>query len=278
MTAPVFGIILLAALLHALWNSLVKVSGDRAGLLGLISLGHVVLGAVMVGFVPFPALASWPYIAASTVIHFGYYALLNRSYRLGDLSLIYPIARGIAPAIVTLGAAVTADEHLPPVALVGIAVVSVGVMALSGGPLRGGGKALVAAIGTGATIGAYSLVDGLGVRLSGAPLGYIAWLFIFEIFVVLFVFSRPHRRILGQGRRFLVTGIGGGLISATAYGLVIFAKTLAPLGLVSTLRESSVLFAALIGVVFLHERPWKRRLGAALVVLAGVLLIAASQA
>jgi len=274
MSAPVFAIVLLAALLHAIWNSLVKLAGDRAALLGLISLGHVLLGAALVGFVPLPDSASWPYIIGSTVIHFGYYALLNRSYRLGDLSLVYPIARGVAPVLVTLGAAYGANEHLSETALAGVAAVSLGVVALSGNPLRGGGRALVSALATGATIGAYSLVDGLGVRASLAPVGYIAWLFLFEIFVVLFVFGRPKRRIHHLPGRVLATGIIGGLISASAYGLVIFAKSLAPLGLVSTLRESSVLFAAVIGVVFLHERPWRRRLGASFIVLCGVLFIA----
>jgi len=255
---------------------LVKLSADRVALLGLISLGNVVMGLLLVGFVPWPAPVSWLFIGASTVIHFAYYALLNRSYRLGDLSLIYPIARGIAPVLVALGAALAAHERLSIPATVGVGVVSLGVMALAGNPLRGGRPALVSALGTGATIGAYSLVDGLGARASGAPLGYIAWLFLFEIFVVLFVFGRTGRRIHRLPRPVLLVGLGGGLISASAYGLVIFAATLAPLGLVSSLRESSVLFAALIGVVFLHERPWRRRLGAAVLVLGGVVVIAVS--
>jgi drug/metabolite transporter (DMT)-like permease len=276
MTAGLLALVLGAAFLHASWNALVKAADERASVFGLLSLGHVALGVALAAGSPLPAPQSWPYLAASTVIHFGYYALLNLSYRLGDLSLIYPVARGIVPVLVALGATVGAGEALGAQVWAGIVAVSAGVIALSGGLRRGAlrGGAIASALLTGLTIAAYSLVDGLGVRLSGAPAGYIGWLFILEIFVTLFVFSSGNRRLWRTSPRTLAIGLAGGLISASAYAMVIWAKALAPLGVVSALRETSVLFAALIGVTFLGERPWRRRIGAAVTVALGVALIA----
>ena len=275
MSSTVFAIVLLAALLHALWNAVVKVSDDRTATLGLISFGHVVLGCVLALFVAAPALASWPYIVASTLIHFAYYFMLNRSYRLGDLSVVYPIARGIAPLLVALGAVVAAEEYLPFWVWVGIAAISTGILLLSSQSLRKNPSPamILTALATGASIAAYSLVDGLGVRQSQSPLGYIAWLFILEILVTGFILHRRGRKMLHLSRAAWIAGIGGGLISAVAYGLVIYAKALAPLGAVSALRETSVLFAALIGVIVLGERPWRLRLFAALIVATGVALV-----
>ncbi len=276
MTAGLLALVLGAALLHAVWNALVKLAAERASVFGLLALGHVALGVVLAAASPLPAPRSWPYLAASTLIHFGYYALLNLSYRLGDLSLVYPVARGIAPVLVALGATMAAGEVLAAPVWAGIVAVSAGVVALSGGMRRGAlrGGAVLPALLTGLTIAAYSLVDGLGVRLSGAPAGYIGWLFILEIFVTIFVFSSGGRRLWTTRPRTLALGLAGGLISASAYGMVIWAKALAPLGVVSALRETSVLIAALIGVTFLRERPWRRRIWAGAVVALGVALIA----
>jgi len=276
MSGFVLAVVLLAASLHAAWNALVKVAGDRTAMLGLISLGHVGLGVSLALMVPLPALASWPYILASTVIHFGYYFTLNRSYQLGDLSVVYPIARGVAPLLVAFGALGFANERLAVPVWVGIGAISVGILLLSLQSLRRNptpGVVLMALM-TGLTIAAYSLVDGLGVRLSQAPLGYIAWLFMFEIFVAGFIFLRRGRRMLHLSRITVLVGFSGGIVSASAYGLVIYAKTLAPLGMVSALRETSVLFAAMIGVVLLGERPWKLRMLAAGIVVIGVILVA----
>jgi drug/metabolite transporter (DMT)-like permease len=276
MSTATFAIVLSAAILHASWNAMLKVSSDKVVMLGLISTGHVVLGAIVVLNVPLPAVASWPFLAASTVIHFGYYALLNYSYRIGDLSQVYPIARGIVPVLVTLGAQYSVGEVLPPQTWIGILVVSGGVMLLSIGNLRNGASRAVIglAVTTGFIIAAYSVVDGLGVRQAEQALSYIGWLFVLELPVVIFIVHR-RRHLLGKiPARTIVLGVSGGLISALAYGLVIYAKEFSPLGVVSALRETSVLFAAMIGVVLLGERPWQSRLAAAIVVVSGVVLIA----
>ena len=273
MTLPVLGIVLTAAFLHALWNALVKSSGDRAVTLGLIALGHCVPAILLLPFVDVPAIAAVPYIIASTVIHWAYYYYLNISYRFGDLSLIYPIARGCAPVMVALGAMVWADEALPLIAWIGILTVSAGIMILAtvrNADKRGIGAALL----TSAIIAAYSIVDGIGIRVSGAPIGYVVWLFAAEICVAAFVLSTRLTRTKALPPKALILGLTGGVISGLAYGLALYAKTLAPIGIVSAIRETSVIFAALIGVIWMREGPAGRRLIAASVVALGVIILA----
>ncbi|PIE16857.1 MAG: hypothetical protein CSA68_00865 [Rhodobacterales bacterium] len=268
-------IVLSAAMLHALWNALVKASDNRLAVLGLIAMGNVVLGVVIACFSPIPNVASWWYILGSTAIHFAYFFLLYHSYRLGDLSHVYPIARGMAPVLVALGAQVFAGETLPPLAWLGILTASAGIFILSGNVFRGTTPPIVVltAMATGVIIASYSLVDGIGVRLAGSESGYIGWLFIFQIFPGLFIFQRIGVEARHISRKTLYMGLMGGVIAAMAYGLVIYAKSFSALGMVSTLRETSVVFAAIIGMVWLHERPWKKRLFASCIVAAGVILM-----
>lgn len=268
-------LVLTAAVFHAGWNALIKGTGERMIVLGVISAVNVAVGLVLICMVPLPAPASWPYIAASTVIHFAYYGFLLLSYRLGDLSQMYPVARGIAPVLVALGAYFFAGEQLPLAAWVGILIVSFGISLLAWGVewSRSGGKALMAALVTGFMIASYSVVDGIGVRLAESALGYIGWLFVFEGYVAVFIFYRERAKLMEADCSIYRIGILGGLLSAGAYGLVIFAKTLAPLGSVSAVRESSVIITALIGVVLLGERPWKLRVVAALLVVCGVVVL-----
>ncbi len=278
MTAFVVVIILSAAILHAVWNAIVKTAADRTTTLGLVALGHVIPGAVMVAYLPLPELESLGYVALSTLIHFGYFYLLGQAYKHGDLSVVYPIARGIVPALVALWAMVFADEILPLQAWAGIALIGLGIQLSSWQALKSGvGRmALLYALGTGVCISLYSLVDGLGVRLSGNTLSYWAWGAFGHLFIAAFIGLR-RRRVLAQiPTRHWVIGLAGGFVSMTAYGLVLFAKNFAPLGAVSALRETSVIFAALIGFIFLREGNWIRRLGAAVVMAIGVAMIGSS--
>jgi drug/metabolite transporter (DMT)-like permease len=269
-------VILAAALLHAVWNTVVKAATDRTATLGLVALGHVIPGLAMVAVLPLPAPESWPYLLASTVVHFGYFYMLGQAYRHGDLSVVYPIARGIVPALVALWAVIFAGEHLPAQAWGGIAVIALGIQLSSWAALRKGvGRAsLFFALGTGVCISAYSLIDGLGVRLSGQTLSYWAWHAVLHIFVTGFVFWRRGRVMLTLPRQTWALGLAGGMVSMTAYGLVLYAKNFAPLGVVSALRETSVIFAALIGFLVLGEGNPLRRLAAAAMMAAGVALIA----
>ncbi|WP_299786952.1 DMT family transporter [uncultured Marivita sp.] len=275
MTLPVLAIVLSAALLHALWNALVKASGDRAITLGLVATGHCLPAILLLPFVPAPLAAAFPFIIASTVIHWGYYYFLDISYRFGDLSLIYPIARGTAPVMVALGATIWADEYLSLWAWIGILTVSAGIMILAA--VRHADKrGIVAALINSAIIAAYSVVDGIGIRVSGAPIGYVVWLFAAEIFVAVFVIGSRFGRARSISTKALALGLAGGVISGVAYGLALFAKTLAPIGIVSAIRETSVIFAALIGVIWLREGPANRRLLAAAIVACGIMILALS--
>ena len=278
MTLAIGLLVLSAALLHAVWNALVKVSDDKAIVLGLISLGHVIPGLFIVMVVPLPPIESVPYIIASTIIHWVYYFLLNTAYRIGDFSLIYPIARGLAPVLIALGSQIWIGEKLPVLAWTGILTVSGGIMILTRGSFSGAipPSAIVAAVGVALAVTAYSLVDGVGIRISGNALSYIGWLFVNEIFVAAFIFSSQFRRLRVVSVRTLYIGFAGGVISGLAYAMVLYAKTLAPLGIISALRETSVIFAAIIGVIWFKEGPRNQRLFAALIVVVGIGLIAVS--
>lgn len=273
--------VLIAAVLHASWNAIVKGSGDRALAMAAVAGAHVVVGGTALLFVETPAAAAWPFIIASAIIHYAYYAFLFLSYRFGDLSHVYPIARGIAPILVALGALVFAGEMLPPKGWAGVLAVSVGIGVLAfrrNGALVAERSAVMAALATGLMIASYSVVDGMGIRRSEAPPGYIAWIFFLEFPVTLGVLGYRGATLATVPRRAAAVAFSGGLLSVLAYGLVLYAKTIAPLGAVSAVRESSVIIAALIGVVFFHERPWARRVLSALIVAAGVILLATASA
>ncbi|MEE9375238.1 MAG: EamA family transporter [Rhizobiaceae bacterium] len=279
MGAPSAFVILLvlgAAFLHAFWNAMIKGSTDRVLTMGLVNLGHALFGLVMVFLFLPPAPESWPFIAGSTFIHLFYYGFLVWAYRHGDLSQVYPIARGIAPLMIALGAQFFAGEYLSKGAWAGITLVSIGIGVLMLDRKAGSihKQALYAALLTGFTIAAYSIVDGMGVRLSGNPFGYIGWLFLLEIIPAFgFLFFR-RKALKSVGSKLYCYGLAGGLISSAAYGLAIYAKTLTTLGAVSALRESSVIIAALIGVIWFKERPWEMRVISALIVAAGVIILA----
>lgn len=278
MSSFALGLVLSAAVLHATWNAMVKSGGDRAIVLAAVSIATFLMGAATVILTPLPAAAAWPFILLSAALHFGYYVFLYYAYRFGDLSHVYPIARGIAPALVAAGAYLTIGEELSGPALAGLAAISVGIMLLSFGrkAARGDPRALAFALGTGAIIAAYSVTDGIGVRLSEAPFGYIGWLMALEFPVAIVVLYR--RRRSGRpidGRSFRV-GLAGGVLSVIAYGAVIYANSFTHLAAVSAVRESSVIFASLIGLVIFGERPWPRRLVSACIVAAGVITLASA--
>lgn len=278
MSGIALAIVLIAAGLHASWNALVKFATDRAITLAVVSAMHALGGVVLLCLYPSPAPASWIYIVGSTLTHYVYYVFLLQSYRLGDLSQVYPISRGMAPALVALGAYFSIGEALPLWGWIGLGAVSGGIalLALQRGATQADPKALIAASITGMLIACYSVMDGIGVRLSDSPFGYMGWVFLLDLPVGLFVLYRRRAGLRDIDRRSLGLGMIGGLFAVSAYGLVIYAKTVAPLGAVSAVRESSVIIAALIGVVIFKERPWPGRLLAASVVAGGVILLATS--
>jgi drug/metabolite transporter (DMT)-like permease len=229
-------------------------------------------------FLPLPDLEMIPYIIASTVIHWGYYYLLNMSYRVGDLSLVYPIARGSTPLLVAIPAFLFLGEELSLEGWAGLLLISGGIMILSFRPSSTGRPrlAILLALGTAITIAAYSLLDGLGVRISDKAFSYIAWLFVAEGLIVFYIFSTRMERLRALSRKQILIGLSGGVLSALAYALALYAKTLAPLGMVSALRETSVIFAALIGLFWFGEGPARPRLIAAVIVSTGIIMLAMS--
>lgn len=276
MSPSIIAIILSAAMLHAVWNTIVKTAADRTTTLGLVAFGHVFPGAVMIILLPLPSAESFFYIILSTVVHFAYYFLLGRAYQHGDLSVVYPIARGIVPALVSLWAMLLLGEVLPLFVWVGIGLIVTGILLSNWKVLRSGvGKtALGLALGTGMCISIYSLVDGVGVRVSGNTLSYWAWGAFLHLFIAVFVGWRRRLTLAHLPLKIWVVGISGGIVSMTAYGLVLYAKNFAPLGAVSALRETSVIFATLIGFFILKEGNWKRRLSAAVLMVIGIAFIA----
>ena len=276
MTPDIFLIVLSAALMHAAWNAIVKGAGDRTVTFGLVAVGHTVPALAVAPFLPLPPLDSVPYIIASTLIHWGYYYFLNTAYRFGDLSLVYPIARGITPLLVAVPALILLDESLSTAGWAGLFCVSAGILVLTVRRHKAAQLPLAVgmALATGGTIAAYSLVDGIGVRLAPQALSYIVWLFIAEGLVVFYIFATRTDRLRAMSRKQVWTGLIGGVLSALAYGLVLYAKTKAPIGMVSALRETSVIFAAMIGLFWFGEGPVRTRLTAAAVVACGIILLA----
>src|SRR5690349_4736949 len=238
----------------------------------------VVVGAAIVVAAPSPDRSSWPYVGVSAALHVVYMVLLMRAYHIGDFGQMYPISRGTAPWLVAIGAAVFAGEALPALRLLGVAVISIGLVCLvfaGGVPTRKQRAAIAAALLTGVTIAAYTTVDGLGVRLAGTAAGYTGWLFLLQgpaLPIVALVVRREQ--LFSQARRHLWAGLTGGALSLLAYGLVLWAQTRGQLALVAALRESSVVVGALIGALVFHERFGRWRVLAAVLVAAGILLIA----
>lgn len=281
MDAGILALVLLAAALHASWNALVKVGGDpfvRLAVLNLVS-GLCALPLLLV--VAPPAAASWPYLAGSVVIHLAYNTTLAYGYRLGDLSHVYPIARGIAPPLVALGAWLMAGESPGPIGVLAILVISGAIASLAfserwrPGPLA----PVCLALATGLAIAGYTICDGLGGRAAGDVLGYIAWLFVLDAVPFGLIVVLWRRRDLVPALR--ASGgapVVGGMLSLGAYGLVIWAMSQAPMASVSALRETSVIMAALIGTRLLREPLGVRRVVAASVVALGVVLLEAGPA
>ncbi|MDF3413235.1 EamA family transporter [Sulfitobacter sp. M57] len=275
MSAPIIAVILSAALLHAVWNAIVKTAADRTTMLGLVALGQVLPAAVMIVLLPLPNMQSMPYIVISTVVHWGYYYFLGRAYAHGDLGVVYPIARGVVPALVSLWAFLLLGEVLPAAVWGGIALIVTGIILSNWRALRSGvgATALNLSLCTGLCISVYSVVDGIGVRLSGDTLSYWAWGAFLHLFIAGFAGWNGRDGLADLPIKVWIIGLAGGAVSMIAYGLVLYAKNFAPLGAVSALRETSVIFATLIGYFLLKEGNLARRLTAAMLMALGIAMI-----
>ena len=267
-------LILFAALLHASWNALLRGGADRLWSMTVMCLAVAIASTGIAVFLPAPDLASWFYVVLSAVLHVGYNLFLVRSYKVGDLGQTYPISRGSSPILITLFASLFAGETVGPGALLGIALVSGGIISLAFKGRRLAVPSLPYALGTGVFIAAYSVTDGVGARLSGAPLAYTVWMCaLWGVLMPMVYVGMRSAKSLFTPRPGFITAFIGGLVSLLAYGIVIYAMTGAPMGAVSALRETSVLFAALIGYFFLGETLTVRKVLACVVIATGTILI-----
>jgi len=270
-------LVLLAALLHAGWNAMAKSGGAPEYSIASYRLVSALCCLPLLFLFPLPLAASWPMLLASVVIHTAYYLTLSKSYRSGDLSQVYPLFRGLAPVLVVIGAALFASEYLPPGAMLGIGLISLGLISITfaGGAV---GKipplALRWGLATSVLIAAYTVADGIGVRAAGNPFSYILWLFVLEpVPIGLWLLARDRRGWAGYLRAKPAKIGAGAFAAAAAYGMVIYAMGVAPLALVSSLRETSVIFAALIGSFLFREPFGRQRIIAAVLVCCGVVLM-----
>lgn len=271
--------VLFAALLHASWNAMIKGGGDV-----LLDTAAIVAGAGLVALpflfvVPIPAPASWPYIGASVVIHIAYYYLMINAYRSGDLSLVYPLMRGVAPLITGVLGIVTLREMPGALNWLGMLLISAGVVALA---LRSvhhspSGRAVGFALMNALVIAVYTIVDGTGARLAGDAWAYIVWLFVLDALpFTLYMLVRHKSEFLDALNRRRARGLVGGALSAGAYAISVWAMTKAPVALVASLRETSVLFATLIGARLLKEHLTPRRWAGVVAVVLGVVALKAA--
>ncbi|PYE87224.1 DMT family transporter [Phyllobacterium leguminum] len=278
MSGTVVLIVLFGAFLHASWNAVVKSSGDKF-LNAVIVVGAAgLIAAVALPFLPAPDRSSWSYLATSMVLQVIYLCLVAAAYKSGDMSQAYPIMRGTPPLLVALVSGPLIGEVLPFARWVGIGFISGGVLALAFEARRraaiGSGRTTMLALVNAMFIAAYTLVDGIGVRKSGAPAAYTMWVFVLNALpLVIWTLAMHRDRILPHLRGRLHLAFIGGVGTLGSYGLALWAMTMAPIAVVSALRETSILFAIVISAIFLKERIGFQRIVAAVLIVIGVVII-----
>ncbi len=272
--AVLYGLVILSALAHPAWNAIVKSAADRVMAMVAIRCVGLVLGLAILPFVDWPAAPAWKWLALTALVQFGYYALLIRSYDIGDMSVVYPLARGLAPVLTTLATFLVIDEALSAAQLGAVLLISLGIMVLSRG--AGASRAAVGtALATGASVAAYSFSSGMGVRSGGTVLGFQAWLEIVNGVVMLgFALLTRRRAALAYARHHSATGLLAGVLSVLGFLAYLAAAQSLPLGPVTALRETSVIFGAVIGSIVLKEGFGLRRIAAATMVVLGIALLA----
>jgi drug/metabolite transporter (DMT)-like permease len=278
MDSFVFAAVLFAAACHAGWNATIKRTLDPLATTVLISIGAALVSLVALPYVGLPNAAAWPWVIASVLIHLVYFAALIESYRTGDMGQVYPIARGTAPLLTALASPMLVGESVGVLAWTGILLLASGVFLLS---LRGGRalakldrRAVFFALLTALTICAYSLVDGIGARAAGSANAYSVALFAgIAPVMIAYALVRSGPGVLPAMTSYWKTGLAGGAMQLGSYGIAIWAMTLAPIAIVAALRETSVLFGALLAVIFLKEPLRPIRIVAAVMIVIGLIAI-----
>ncbi len=277
LTFDVLLAVLAAAALHATWNALLKGGRDPQLASLAVGMGCMAAGIPIVALTPLPPAESWPHVAASGIIHMAYYLVIGRAYRTADLSVAYPLMRGTAPVLTALAGQFLLGDAMTGGQFSGVLLVCAGIVGLAAGAIltRGidRGTGLVIAVMV-VIIALYTLIDGRGARISGAPLTYVAWTNIVSGLLILPVVAAALRRgVPAANRAHLWRGAAGGVIATFGYAIALWAMTRAPIGVIAALRETSVLFAILIGWAFLGERIGYSRLAAGLLIVAGIVMM-----
>ncbi|TGT43893.1 DMT family transporter [Mesorhizobium sp. M8A.F.Ca.ET.165.01.1.1] len=274
MSPLVIGLALFAAVLHASWNAFLRTGADRLWTVTVMSFSSTALAFPLAIFNGFPATSAWPYIGLSACLQVGYSVFLVAAYRYGELGQVYPIVRGSVPLLVTLGGFLLAGQHLTAPETVGVALVGGGIMALSLGRGRASTTSILYALATGAIIAAYAMVDAIGVRAAGNVGAYTAWVLLAYGLLLPSTFVAFRGRLAVDARAPETwKALGGGLFALLAYGVVVAAFALGPAGPITAIRETSVVFAAFIGRLFLGETLTPRRVGACAVVALGAICL-----
>lgn len=274
MSGAVFGLIMFAAALHASWNAIVKAGKNTLLTTVVVTASAAVWAAVFLPFLPSPDSQSWPYIALSVVLQIAYFGLLARVYRIADMSQTYPLMRGVAPLIVALAAIVMLGEIPSRNAGLGIIIICFGILLMMFSAGRHSRPGLSLALLNAVVIGAYTLVDGIGVRLSAAPAAYTLWIFLLTgtgiaLYAALTRLSETRQYLRLNWR----LGVVGGFGTLTSYGLALYAMTLAPVAVVAALRETSILFAVAISGMLLKEQIGRIRILSVCVIAIGAFTV-----
>lgn len=277
MSAFVLAAVLLGALFHASWNTIVKAQPNHSIAAEVVGISGGLFALVLLPVLPPPPPQAWPYIAASALIHAVYFPLVGFAYRSADLGVVYPLTRGSAPPVTALVAFLLIGEKLPWSGWLAIVVIASGILALSidallrGGLPRHAGYAVAA---NALVIVTYTMVDGLGSRASGDSLVYTTWMIALTgltLFVI--AYARRGNALLIEARKIGLPGLAGGFLLLASYGIALWAMTRAPIGLVAALRETSVLFGTVLAMAFLGEHmTWRRWLAAGAIATGAILL------
>lgn len=277
MTAAVILSVLFAALLHASWNALIKWEPDKLVASGAIALGAGIAAIPVAAASPLPLGPAWPLIVLSAFVHVGYFALVGYVLRYADLGVAYPLTRGSAPVFTAILAALLFGEILSLNGWLAVGVIAAGVVALSADALLRGGltmRAGVLAMANAAVVVLYTIIDGHGARLAGTATGYVSWMMLMTAALIAALTLLFRREVIaGRGAGFWLRTFFGGCLSIASYAIALWAMTLAPIGLVAALRETSVLFAAILGAVLFGERFGSKRWSALILILLGIGLL-----
>lgn len=268
-------LVLCAALSHAIWNSLIK--GGKKPLLDsmIISVVWIFMCIVILPFLPFPSPESRPFMIVTTFVHVGYFFLLAKSYETGEFSKVYPIVRGLPPLIVAVMSFLILGENIGFYGWLGVVTISCGILTLEIGNKTPSQKTLMLSFATAAMIASYTVIDAIGARLSGNSTSFLLWFSLFQsiIFTTLVIILKGKKQCIDHALQYWRRGVIGGLLSITAYSIVLWAMTKAPIAQISALRETSVLFGSIVAIIFLSEPLKISRIISTIMIISGIVII-----